>query len=87
MGTCTGFTFGSVVSNDLIGLSWNALGDALIIAEFSVVALVFLLNCFADESPLYQDLKGELRVQCGPLTSFCYTIDLQCTYSACEVHI
>ena len=87
MGTCTGFTFGSVVSNDLIGLSWNALGDALIIAEFSIVALVFLLNCFADESPLYQDLKCELRVQCGPLTSFCYTIDLQCTYSACEVHI
>ena len=62
MGTCTGFTFGSVVSNELIGLSWNSLGDALIIAEFSVVALAFLLNCFADKSPLYQDVKGEKRV-------------------------
>ena len=63
MGTCTGFTFGSVVSNELIGLSWNSLGDALIIAEFSVVVFVFLLNCFADNSPLYQDLKGEFQIQ------------------------
>ena len=67
MGTCVGLTFGSVVGNDLVGLSWNALGDALVIAEFSLVVLVFILNCFADKSPLYQDVRGEFlkKVQ-GP---------------------
>ena len=60
-GLCTGFTFGSVVSSDLLGLSWNALGDALVISEFSVAVFVFALNCFADASPLYQDVKAQRR--------------------------
>ncbi len=57
MGACLGFTFGSVVSRDLLGLTWNAAGDILVIIEFSLVLAMFFLTCFADKSPDYTEIS------------------------------
>jgi hypothetical protein len=58
MTACFGFTFGSAVNRDLVGLTWNLLGDIIIVTEFALVFALFVLNCFADKSPAYMDIKG-----------------------------
>ena len=61
MSACLGFTFGSVVSNDLFGLTWNFMGDVFLITEFSLVLAMLVLNCFADSIPMYTDIREHVE--------------------------
>ena len=55
-----GFTFGSVVNHQLVGLSWSRPNEILVIISWTLILLNFLVYCFPDSAPTYQDLKGEL---------------------------
>ena len=58
---CLGFTFGSVVNNStLIGLTWTASQDILIMFDFACVFVLFVLYSIAEKPPPYTKLKGIL---------------------------
>ena len=61
-----GFTFGSVVNHQLVGLSWSRPNEILVIISWTLILLNFLVYCFPDSAPTYQDLKGELLFQRSP---------------------
>ena len=55
---CQGFTFGSVVNHDLIGLTWTLAQKIIAVVSWVLIVLNFIVYCFADKAPEYIDLKG-----------------------------
>ena len=55
---CQGFTFGSVVNHDLIGLTWTSAQKIIAVISWVLIVLNFIVYCFADKAPEYIDLKG-----------------------------
>ena len=55
---CQGFTFGSIVNHDLIGLTWTSAQKIIAVISWVLIVLNFIVYCFADKAPEYIDLKG-----------------------------
>ena len=60
---CQGFTFGSVVNHDLLGLSWSQPNEILVVLSWILIVLNFIVFCFTDYPPTYVDVKGNFLVQ------------------------
>ena len=59
---CQGFTFGSVVNHQLVGLSWSRPNEIIVILSWTLILINFLVYCFPDYGPAYTDLKGKYIV-------------------------
>ncbi len=59
LSVCQGFTFGSVVSRDLPGLTPNVVAKVVLVAEFLLEFCATILACFADKPLEYMDIKGD----------------------------
>lgn len=57
-GLCQGFTFGSVITHDTLGVSWNSVSDVIIIAQFALILFNVVMSCVADKPTNYMDIKG-----------------------------
>ena len=57
---CQGFTFGSVVNHDLVGLSWSKPNQIIVILSWVLIFLNLVVFCFPDSPPQYTDLKGKI---------------------------
>ena len=63
---CQGFTFGSVVNHDLLGLSWSQPNEILVVLSWILIVLNFIVFCFTDYPPTYVDVKGNFLLVSWP---------------------
>ena len=55
---CQGFTFGSILTRDLYGLTWNMIAKVVIVAQFAMAVILTFLHCFAEKPISYMDIAG-----------------------------
>ena len=73
---CQGFTFGSVVNHDLLGLSWSQPNEILVVVSWILIVLNFIVYCFTDYPPTYVDVKGNFLLVSWSLRYSCHTYQL-----------
>jgi hypothetical protein len=61
---CLGLTMGSVLSDGEASLAprGSKSDDIILSLEFAFCLLSFMVHCFADKTPIYADIQGNLKI-------------------------
>ena len=82
---CQGFTFGSVVNHDLIGLTWTLAQKIIAVVSWVLIVLNFIVYCFADKAPEYIDLKGNTKIVIFSMLVVLYRVSHMDSYKSNQV--